>query len=348
MPRSYQRLADLPLEVEGYALERSARRVSARFERVTTQVRLRGGGAEGLGEDVGYVADAHSRLIAAGAGLSLRGGWTLATFSEHLGRLPLHPAAPAEVMAPAYRRWAFESAALDLALRQGGRSLADALGLVPGPVRFVTSLGLGRPPSLEPLLARRERYPGLGFKLDAVDAWDDALLEGLRDLGGIEVIDFKDPCRGGSAGAGKRSRSLYERVAAALPGALLEDCRVDDQTRPVLARHAARLSWDAPFTSAADLDTFPFPPRALNVKPSRFGTLRAVLDAYDRCAADGVSCYGGGQFELGPGRAQLQALAALFHPHAPNDVAPPEYNSVLLGSSWPTSPLPPPGGPGFG
>ena len=48
MPLSYQRLADLPLEVEGYALERSARRVSARFERVTTQVRLRGGGAEGL------------------------------------------------------------------------------------------------------------------------------------------------------------------------------------------------------------------------------------------------------------------------------------------------------------
>ena len=38
--------------------------------------------------------------------------------------------------------------------------------------------------------------------------------------------------------------------------------------------------------------------------------------------------YGGGQLELGPGRCQAQLLAALFHPDAPNDLAPPSYKVV--------------------
>jgi hypothetical protein len=38
-----------------------------------------------------------------------------------------------------YRRWAFESAALDLALRQNGLSLQDAVGRVAKPVTFVVS-----------------------------------------------------------------------------------------------------------------------------------------------------------------------------------------------------------------
>ena len=36
--------------------------------------------------------------------------------------------------------------------------------------------------------------------------------------------------------------------------------------------------------------------------------------------------YGGGQFELGIGRTQIQELASLFHPDMPNDVAPAEFN----------------------
>jgi hypothetical protein len=43
-----------------------------------------------------------------------------------------------------FRNCAFESAALDLALRQAGRSPHDVLGLEPRPVRFVNSLGLGK------------------------------------------------------------------------------------------------------------------------------------------------------------------------------------------------------------
>jgi hypothetical protein len=348
MDSTYERLADLPLEVEGYALERRSKRVSPTFERVTTVVRLFGGGAEGLGEDVGYVSAAQEKLLAFGARLPLGGLHTHARFSDLLERLPLHPGELAEPKAASYRRWAFESAALDLALCQAGRSLGEALGRTPRPIRFVASLGLGRSPSAEPLRARREFYPELGFKLDATDAWSEALVEELNELGGVAVVDFKEHYGGKFEGAERKSLALYRRVAAGLPGALLEDCRVDDETRTALQPHAARLTWDAPFTRAADVPEFPFPPRVLNFKPSRFGTVRAVLDAYDRCEAMGVTGYGGGQFELGPGRAQIQTLASVFHPDAPNDVAPAVYNSPLLAASWPESPLPAPSGPGFG
>ena len=39
-----------------------------------------------------------------------------------------------------------------------------------------------------------------------------------------------------------------------------------------------------------------------------------------------MELYGGGQFELGVGRDQIEALASLFYPDGPNDVAPREYH----------------------
>jgi hypothetical protein len=52
--------------------------------------------------------------------------------------------------------------------------------------------------------------------------------------------------------------------------------------------------------------------------------------------------YGGGQFELGVGRGQIQALASLFYPDAPNDVAPGAYNEGEPRPGLPRSPLRPP------
>jgi len=49
--------------------------------------------------------------------------------------------------------------------------------------------------------------------------------------------------------------------------------------------------------------------------------------------------YGGGQFELGPGRPQIQALASLFYADSPNDVAPSEYNVGGPRAGLPRSPL---------
>ena len=79
----------------------------------------------------------------------------------------------------------------------------------------------------------------------------------------------------------------------------------------------------------------------VNVKPSRFGALRALCDAYDYCAEHGIRAYGGGQFELGPGRGHIQYLASLFHPDTPNDVAPAGYNAADPPPGLPTSPLQP-------
>ena len=62
------------------------------------------------------------------------------------------------------------------------------------------------------------------------------------------------------------------------------------------------------------------------MKPSRFGSIERLFAAYDYCEARGIGAYGGGQWELGPGRGHIQLLAALFHPDTPNDVAPREFN----------------------
>ncbi len=115
---------------------------------------------------------------------------------------------------------------------------------------------------------------------------------------------------------------LYGRVARRFPEAWLEDPAITDETRPVLAPHKDRITWDAPIHSIADIEALPYPPRMVNVKPSRFGGLRALLDGYDWLAERGIGAYGGGQFELGPGRGQIQYLASIFHPDTPNDVAP--------------------------
>ena len=149
-PASTATSPTLPLRIEDYALERLQRDVSSAFTRVSTQIHLRGGGEEGIGEDVTYDAVDHDALQAAGAVQPLAGEWTLGSFCDHLEALDLWPAPPQREPSRLYRVWAYESAALDLALRQAGTSLHAILGLEPQPVRFVVSLRLGEPPSARP------------------------------------------------------------------------------------------------------------------------------------------------------------------------------------------------------
>ena len=78
------------------------------------------------------------------------------------------------------------------------------------------------------------------------------------------------------------------------------------------------------------------------MKPSRFGSVERLLDAIDHCEERGISMYGGGQFELDVGRAQIQALASLFYADAPNDVAPSAYNEGGPRGGLARSPLPTP------
>ncbi|MBJ7366454.1 MAG: hypothetical protein JHC53_07645, partial [Thermoleophilia bacterium] len=104
-----------------------------------------GGGHEGIGEDVTYEADEVVAFAIAGAP-DLRGEWTIHSLSQALDGIDLFPTPPSWEPSRAYRRWAFESAALDLALQQAGEPLWRVLGEECAPVSFVISTGLGDPP----------------------------------------------------------------------------------------------------------------------------------------------------------------------------------------------------------
>src|SRR3954470_17363460 len=234
----WERLAPLPLVVDGYALERlDAESLSYGFERVTTQFRLSGAGEEGIGEDVGLFDEGAAALHAAGAYLDLAGEWTLESFCEHLATVDQwQPAPPPWEMARAWRNWAFESAALDLALRQAGKTLREVLGIEPRPVRFVNSLGLGEPPSATGIARRFAQNPTVAFKLDADAAWNEAIVEELAGLGCVATVDFK-----GRYGLPVDDEdalvAMYGVVLAAFPEALFEDPHeldgVEAQLEPV-------------------------------------------------------------------------------------------------------------------
>ncbi len=337
---TWEQLAGLELEIEGYSLQGLRESVSSDFERLSTVVALRGAGLEGLGEDVTYDAEDQLILQQAGPNLPLAGRWTIASFCEHLAGLELFPVAPQREVSRRYRVWAYESAALDLALRQAGQTLHGALGRTPAPVRFVVSLRLGEPPSLEPVSERLEAYPTLRFKLDPTSSWDERLIAALVDTGAVESVDFKG-LYVGSIVDQPADPLLYRRVVEAFPEAWIEDPALTPETDAVLAEHRGRFSWDANIHSIADIESLPYPPRMVNIKPSRLGGLRNLTDAYDYCAERGIGNYGGGQFELGVGRAQNQYLASLFHADAPNDVAPTGYNLTHPPGGLPASPLAP-------
>jgi L-alanine-DL-glutamate epimerase-like enolase superfamily enzyme len=340
-------LAGLELEIEDYALEPLQAQVSSEFERKSTVIRLRGAGEEGLGEDVTYDAVDQEILQAAGPTLALAGRFTLESFSAHLAECKLFPQPPQREVSSRYRVWAYESAALDLALRQARTTLHQVLGREPHPVRFVVSLRLGEPPTLEPIRRRLALYPELRFKLDPTSSWDERLIAELVSTGAVDSVDFK-AYYSGSIVDQPADPVLYRRVVEAFPHAWIEDPALTPETDAVLAADRERFSWDATIHSIADIEALPYPPRMVNVKPSRLGGLRNLLDAYDYCAERGIGNYGGGQFELGVGRGQNQYLASLFHADAPNDVAPTGFNLPEPPPGLPASPLAPaPSAAGF-
>jgi hypothetical protein len=343
---SFDAIADLPLEIESCEFEGLSFNTTD-FERLTTVVKLRGGGHEGIGEDVVYDAVDHIAQQDAGPPEGIAGASSFAGFSEKLDAIDLFPAAaPLRDVSRPYRRWAFESAALDLALRQAGTNLAAALGREPRPVNFVNSMRLGsenEPSSIEPLLARLAVYPTLRFKLDPVNDWDDGLIAALAETGAVDSLDLKGFYKDTPVDV-VTDPELYAKLIETFPEAWLEDPDVTEETRPLLEPVSERVTWDAPIHSIADIEAMPFsPPKVVNVKPSRFGPIRNLFAAYDWCEERGIGAYGGGQTELGQGRGQIQYLASIFHPDTPNDVAPSGYNDPgkATAPGLPTSPLQP-------
>jgi L-alanine-DL-glutamate epimerase-like enolase superfamily enzyme len=343
---TFDTIARLPIEVEDYELE-DRDRTYGDFTRPSTIIHLRGGGEEGVGEDVAYDVLDHIAHRDAGPVHDLSAPGILGELCDLLGELDLFGDSPPE-REPSrhYRRWAYESAALDLALRQSGISLHEALGRDPQPLNFVCSTRLStfgedaEPSSTEPVRKRLAKYPGLHFKLDPENDWSDELIAELKEIAAVDVLDLKGFYKGTPVDV-VTDPELYRKVAEAFPDAWLEDADLNDETRPVLEPDADRLTWDAPLHSLADITSLERKPKAINSKPSRFGSLKELLSIYDHCAAEGIAIYGGGQGEVGPGRGQIQYLASLFHPETSNDVAPSGYNDPSVPDGLRTSPMDP-------
>jgi L-alanine-DL-glutamate epimerase-like enolase superfamily enzyme len=338
---TYDLIADLPLTIDDYALEGREVQPGPEFTRLTTTIQLRGSGLEGQGEDVTYEALDHVALQDAGATLPLAGSWTLRSFREHIDSLNLWPADPTRDVSRLYRRWAYESAALDLALQQAGRSLAAVVRREPQPVAFVMSSRLpDDPPTTTKLRTFLAKYPTLRFKLDPTPAWTEDLIAELAQMGVVDSLDLKGHYTG-TVVDNPPDPDRYKLLAETFPDAWLEDPAINEETDPVLAPHRDRITWDAPIHSIDDIEALPFAPKMVNIKPSRFGGLPELFGAYDYCDERGIRAYGGGQYELGVGRGHIQYLASLFHPETPNDVAPSGYNEQQPPDGLPSSPLEP-------
>jgi hypothetical protein len=92
----WERVAELPVAIDGYSLEKLDGNELYGFDRVTTQYRLAGRGAEGIGEDVGLFDENSEKLHAEGPYLELAGEWTLGSFCEHLATVDQWKVAPPE------------------------------------------------------------------------------------------------------------------------------------------------------------------------------------------------------------------------------------------------------------
>jgi hypothetical protein len=331
----WDRLRGLELNVEDVTTERKAVDVSTQFTRVTTTVVLGGGGERGRGEDVTYTAEDHDWFPS----LATPARTTLGALSAQLDGLRLFETEPKMKAYADYRRWAFESAALDLALRQNDLSLGAALEREYHPVRFVVS-------TRADAFAWLEHNPELELKLDPDKDWDRPFMERLAATDRVRVLDFKAYYTGTPVDV-VPDPALYRAAVELFPEAVLEDASLEGECGEVLRGQERRMSFDAPIHSVADVRALPVEPGWLNIKPSRFGTTERLLECIEHCAAGGTHMYGGGQFELGVGRRHIQVLASLFYPDGPNDVAPGEYNTGSPRPGLPRSPLPPPEAVGF-
>jgi len=263
--------------------------------RPSSVITLRGAGVVGRGEHVGWTEAAHVACRDRTLPCVPRGRWELAAWSASL----------ATVVDGPYERAALEAAAIDLALRQHGLTLFRLAGQAPRPVRYVVSFGQVADPAAE-----ASKQGDVELKVDADPAWSDATFDALAGAGRIAVLDWKN---GGA-------RIDHERAHRVLPDALIEDPCWD--AAPWSNGVTRRLAADAPLTGAEEVHRLPVRPAAANIKPARMGGVLEALAGVAACQKLGIAVYLGGMFEVDIGRRQLQALAALLCPDAPNDVAP--------------------------
>ena len=211
----WDQLRGLELVVEEFRTDRQSVDVSTQFTRVTTTVVLSGSGHEGRGEDVTYTAEDHDWFPEP----EPPGATTLGDFSAELDHLTPFQGEPKMAASADYRRWALESAALDLALRQSGLSLGAALGLEYRPVRFVVS-------TRGDAFAWLAAAPQLELKLDPENEWDRPFMERLTATGRVRVLDLKAYYTGTAVDV-VPDPDLYRNVVELFPDVVIEDASLE-------------------------------------------------------------------------------------------------------------------------
>lgn len=341
--RLYEHVADLPLTVETTDRTTRRRERSDGTTRVTSTLVLLAGDAFGAGEDVTHHEVDHEALPEP-LPFDLAGEYTLRGFSRHLDETDLFPTKPPErSIARRYRRWALESAALDLALTQAETTLAAVLDRERSPVRFVARAPVpdGDPARVEAVLATA---PGTEFRLEPDATWTEDTVTTLAATDAVRVLDVHGRAHG-QRGESTAHLDSEQRLLDAFPEAIIEDPPVTDGQPALRAATSNPLAWETPIRSAEDLRELDGLVDWCVVTPSRLGTLEALFDLVDYCEQQDIDMYGGGQAELCVGRAHVQLLASLFYPDAPNDVAPRSYTDPEVAADLPSSPLTPPATP---
>ena len=309
----WKRFAPTPLEVESYELERLEQPVTRGFSRVTTRrAACTEAGTRGSARTSPGTRSTHDRELKAGAHPAARrraGRWrpsrTLSTSPSRTG------AGPTRARRSTLRcvRPAPASPRPSAASR--------------GPVAFVVSPGPRRPAD-EPgrPAAGSSSSRAMRFKLDPASDWSDELIAGAgRDRRGRH----RRPTRRTTAPTNDPppDPELYRRVAEGFPEAYLEDPALTDETDAVLRPYRDRVTWDAPIHSVADVEALAVPAARAQLEavalrpPERAARLLRLLRRPWRSASTAAACS-----SSAPARGQIQYLASLFHPDAPNDVAP--------------------------
>ena len=196
-----------------------------------------------------------------------------------MGGLDLFPAEPvARRLAPATGAGRSSRPRSTSRCARPGRSLAEALGREPRPVTFVVvAAARASPPRSSPCAARLEPLPDA-----ALQARPDQRLDRRADrrAGGDR--------RGRLASTSRASTRARSSTQAPTPSSTAAWSRrsptpgsrtptLNAETEPVLEPHRDRITWDAPIHSIADIEALPFPPKMVNIKPSRLGGLQELL-----------------------------------------------------------------------
>jgi hypothetical protein len=343
----YDRISDLPVRVDSVEFETREREIAGGHTRTTTVVIIHGEDETGYGEDVTYESEDHYALADSSVATDLApmGEYAYQEWSHALDGIDLFPDhGPSRETFRRYRRWAFESAALDLALKQAETTLADAFDREYDPVRFLASTRLPDPPTVDRIRTYLEVNPDLEFKLDPTANWTPDLVDELAAMDIVRIADLKGQYEESEVKQ-PANPDLYRLVIKRFPDALIEDPKLTEETRPLFDGHEHRVTWDFPITGVESIEELPFQPEWLNIKPSRFGSVESLFDSIEYCVERGIGMYGGGQTELSVGREHIHALASLFYPGGPNDIAPRGYNDPEPSPGLPTSPLSPPSAP---